>query len=80
MSFGSEKDNTVTLPHGAQRKHAFTGKIKNMSKKNKLPARKKIYLELMHQRLGHIFTRSLLAWDTDNVWEDVELRIDPDPF
>ena len=51
-----------------------------MSKKNKYPARKKIALELLHQRLGHISTRSLLAGDTANVWEDVDLRIDPDPF
>ena len=51
-----------------------------MSKKNKLPARNKIALELLHQRLGHRSTRSLLAGDTANFWEDVELRIDPDPF
>ena len=51
-----------------------------MSKKNKFPARKKIALELLHKILGHRSTRSLLAGDTDNVWEDVELRIDPDPF
>ena len=68
---GSEKDNAVTLPHSAQRKHAFTGKIKDMSKKNKFPATKKIALELLHQRLGHISTMSLLAGDTANVWEDV---------
>ena len=42
--FGADKDNAVTLPHSAQRKHAFTGKIKDMSKKNKFPARKKIAL------------------------------------
>ena len=35
---------------------------------------------MLHQRLGHRSTRSLLAGDTANVWEDVELRIDPDPF
>ena len=34
----------------------------------------------MHKRLGHRSTRSLIAGDTDNVWEDVEPRIDPDPF
>ena len=78
--FGSEKKNAVILPHSAQRKHAFTGKIKDLSKKNKIPAREKIALELLHQRLGHRYTRSLLAGDTDNVWEDAELRIDPDPF
>ena len=42
--FGADKRNAVTLPHIAQRKHAFAGKIKNMSKKNKSPARKKIAL------------------------------------
>ena len=65
--FGADKRNAVTLPHIAQRKHAFTGKIKNMSKKNKFPARNKIALELLHQRLGHRSTRSLLAGDTANV-------------
>ena len=55
-------------------------KIQDVSKKNKSPARKKIALELLHQRLGHISTRPLLSGDTVNVWEDVELRIDPDPF
>ena len=80
MYFGDEKKNTVKLPHSAQRKHDFTGKIKNMSKKNKFPARKKIALELLHQRLGHRSTRSLLAGYNANVWEDVELRIDSYPF
>ena len=51
-----------------------------MSKTNKLPARKVIALYILHQRLGHRFTRSLLAGDTDNVWEYIELRIYPDPF
>ena len=53
--FGSKEDNAVTLPHSAQRKHAFTGKNQGVSKKN--PARKKIALELLHQRLGHRSTR-----------------------
>ena len=35
---------------------------------------------MLHQRLGHRSTRSLLAGDTENVLEDVELRINPDPF
>ena len=51
-----------------------------MSKKKKLPASKKIALELFHQRLGHISTSSLLSGDTDNVWEDIELRIYPYHF
>ena len=80
MYFGAKEDNAATLPHSAQRNHAFTGKIQDVSKKNKYPARKKIALELLHQRLGHRSTRSLLAGDTSNVWKDIELRIDPDPF
>ena len=51
-----------------------------MSKKNKLPARKKISLEILHQILWHRSTRSLLSGGTDDVLEDLELRIDPDPF
>ena len=80
MYFGAKEKNAVTLPHSAQMIHAFLGKIKDMSKTKKLPARENIALELLHQRLGHISTRSLLAGDNANVWEDVEHRIDPDPF
>ena len=78
--FGEKENNAVTLPHSAQRKHAFLGKINQIPKTNKLPARKKIALELLHQILGHIYTRSLLSGDSANVWEDIELRIYPDAF
>ena len=78
MYFVAKEDNAVTLPHTAVRKHAFSGKSMESSKKN--TKGKKIALELIHQRLGHRSTRSLIAGDTDNVWEDVELRIDPYPF
>ena len=78
--FEAREKNAVTLPHIAQRKNSFLGKIMDMSKKNKLPARKKTALELLHQRLVQISTRSLLAGDTANAREDVELIIYPDPF
>ena len=65
--FGAREDNAVKLPHSAQRKHAVTGKNQDVSKKNKYPARKKIALELLHQRLGHRSTRSFLAGDTSNI-------------
>ena len=67
--FGSDKKNAVTLPHSAQRKHAFLGKIMEMSRKKILTAIKKIALELLHQILGHRSTISLLSGDTANVWE-----------
>ena len=65
--FGAKEKNAVTLPHSAQRKHVFSGEIKEISKTNTLPDRKKIGLELLHQRLGHKSTRSLLAGVTTNV-------------
>ena len=65
--FGEKETNTVTLPHSAQRKHTFWGEIKEISKTNKLPSRKKIALELLHQILGHRSNRSLLDGDTANV-------------
>ena len=39
-----KEDNMVTYPHSAQRKHAFLGKIKEISKTKKLPAKSKIAL------------------------------------
>ena len=80
--FGAKEDNAVTLPHNAERKHAFMVKIMEKSKKNpkRNPKRKKIALELINKRLGHISTRSLMDGDTANVWEVAELKIDPDPF
>ena len=72
----------MTLAHSAVRKHAFMVKSMDSSKKipKRNPKRKKITLELMHQRLGHRSTRSLMDGDTANVWEDAELKIDADPF
>ena len=51
-----------------------------MSKTKILPARNKIALELLHQRLGHRSTISFLSGDTANIWKNIELIIDPDPF
>ena len=70
----------VTLTHSAQRKHAFLGRIKEIPKTKKLPSKNQITLKLLHQRLGHRSTRSFLAADNANVCEDIELRMDTDPF
>ena len=78
--FWSKRENTVTLSHGAKSKHAFLGEIKEISKTKKLPSRRKIDFELLHQRYGKISTRLLLAGDTADVWEDIELGIYPDLF
>ena len=55
---GAKEKILVTLPHSAQRKHAFLGEIKEMSKTMKLPSMKKTALELLHKILGHISTTS----------------------
>ena len=46
--FGAKEKNAVTLPNTSQRKHAFWGEIKQMSKTKKLPSRKKIALKFWH--------------------------------
>ena len=40
--FRAKENNAVTLPHIAQRKHAFLRETKDISRKKKLPARKRI--------------------------------------
>ena len=52
--FGAKEKNAVTLPHSAQRKHVFLREIKEMSKIKKLPYRKKIALDILHQRSTQI--------------------------
>ena len=69
--FSNEKWNEVTLPHSSQKKHTFLVKTKVMSKPKKITPRKKVDLELLHRRLGHRSTRSLMAGDTATVWEDI---------
>ena len=71
MYFGDKEKNKVTLPHSAQRKHVFLGDIKQISKSNKLAPKKKFALVLLHHRLGHRYTRSLMAEDIANFWKDI---------
>ena len=58
----------------------FFGEIKQMSKSKKLAPRKKVSLRLFYHILRHRSTRSLMDIDIENVWKNVELRIEPDPF
>ena len=37
-------------------------------------------MELLHQRLGHRSTMSLLAIDTANIWQDIEIMVDTNPL
>ena len=78
--FGDKKKNAVTMPHSAQRKHAFLVKTKEKEKPEKVAPKKKVALELLHHRLGHRSTISLMSGDTANVWQDIELRIYPEPL
>ena len=42
-----------------------------MSKSKKIAPRKKVALELLDYRLGHISTRSLMDGYSANVWQDI---------
>ena len=59
--FEDKDKNAVTLPHSAKRKHSFLGEIK--SKSEKLEPRNKFALIVLHHKLGHIYTRSLMTGD-----------------
>ena len=70
----------VTLPHSAQRKHEFFVKTKEKDKSKKGTPNKKVAMELLHHRLGHISTKSLMTGDNASFWHDIELRIHPYHF
>ena len=74
------KYNVVILPHSAQRKHGFLVKTKEKSKSQKQIPKKKVSLELLHQIIGHISTRSLLDIYTANFGQVIEFRVDNEPF
>ena len=66
--FSYNEHNRVKLPHNAHRKHTFFLKAEEKSKSQKQIPKRKYYLGLLHQILGHGPTRSLLAGYTINVW------------
>ena len=55
-------------------------KTKKKSKSQEQIPNRKVSLELFHQRLGHKYTKSPLAGYTLNVWQYIELRVDPEPL
>ena len=74
------EQNVVTLTQRAQKKHVCLIKTKGNPKPEKKKPRNKFSLEWLHQRLGQRFTRSILDGDTENIFRDIEIRVDPDPF
>ena len=81
MVFFSDNDQKeVTLLHITKMKHLFLVKTKEKTKSQKQIPRKKFSLKFLHQRLGHRSARSLLTVDTETFWQDIELRVDPDPL
>ena len=58
----------------------FWGKIKQMYRSKKIGRRKKFALELLNNRLGNRSTRSLMEGDNVIFCQDIEPRIDQDPF
>ena len=76
--FSDNKHNAVKLLHSTQRKHTFLVETKEKSKSQKKAPKRKIFLEVLHHRSGQRSTRSLLARDTENFWQYIELRVYPD--
>ena len=70
----------VTLPHSAHRKHAILVQIKQMSKSNKYHLEINLPWDCYTTILGNRCNISFMAGDTANIWQDIELRIDIDPF
>ena len=67
--FSDNEQNVVILPHSAHRGNAFLVLKKKKEKsnsQNQIP-KKKVYLGLLHQRLGHIKKMSLLARDNKKI-------------
>ena len=56
------------------------GKTKENSKFAKANSKSKVSLELLHQILGHRSTRSLLDEDTVNIWKEIDIKVDTEPF
>ena len=80
VSFIDDEHNTVILTHSAPQKNEFLVKTKENQKSKKLIPKKRVYLELLHHRLGHRSTMSIMAGDLANIWQDFEFRVEPDPF
>ena len=78
--FRAKNENAVTLHIVHKGNMHFGGKSRKFQRQRNYQLEKKITLESLHQRLGDRSTRLLLAGDTANVWEEIEFRIDPDPF
>ena len=70
----------MKLPHSEERKYTFLVKTKESSKPQKQIPKRKVSFELLHQWLGHMYTRLLLDGDTTNVFQYIDIRVDPDPF
>ena len=56
------------------------GGIKKISKSKKIAPRNKAALGLLQNILGHRSTISLISGDTVSLWQEIELRIGPEPF
>ena len=70
----------MTLPHRAHRKHGFLSKTKQESKSKTTTPQNIIPMELLYQRLGHGSRRYLPDGDNADVCQDIDIRVDPDPF
>ena len=59
--FGAKEKNAVTLPHSAQRKHAFLGKIMEKSKK-KITSKKENFFRVITSKIRAQINQVIVSW------------------
>ena len=58
----AKEKNSFTLPHSAQRKHEYLGKIKEISKTNKLPSRKQNCFIMITSQIRSQIHHIIVVW------------------
>ena len=76
FNFGKHITVTTSLPNY----HLFASQatINDNMRKKKTSNKKKVGIDILYKRLGHRSIKTLLSANKDEVWNDVELQLQPD--
>ena len=78
--FSDKKQNVVTLRHSIQRKIYIFGTNEGKFIITKANSLKESFLGVIPSEIKHRSTRLLLVGYASNVCQEIELRLDPDPY
>ena len=70
----------MTLPHSAQINHTFFGKNEVNVKITKANPPPKRLFGIIESEIRTESKKSRMSVDIANVWQEIEIRVDPDPF